>query len=124
MYLIHSKEQLKMNIGMENVQSEKSDKENSHKYVLKVQDKQIGFGYIFNREINPIEIYIDKEHQSNGYGKFLFNALVKEAKKQGIKGMIFELNETQYRFITIVLQAGAMQFGKNNDKVKLCLKLS
>lgn len=108
---------------MEIIKSDKSDKENSYKYVLKVQDKQIGFGYIFHREINPIEIYIDKEYQSNGYGKFLFNALVKEAKSQGLKGMIFELNENQYRFITIILQAGAAQISKNNDKVKLCLKL-
>ena len=112
-----------MNTKMEVIKSEKSDKENSYKYVLKVQGKQIGFGYIFNREINPIEIYIDKENQSYGYGKFLFNALVKEAKIQGIKGMIFELNENQYRIITIILQAGAVQFGKHNDIVKLMLKL-
>ena len=108
---------------MINIKSEKSDKEDSYKYVLKVQDKQIGFGYIFNREINPIEIYIDKENQSNGYGKFLFNALIKEAKNKGLKGMIFELNENQYRFINIILQAGAVQIGKNKDKVKLMLKL-
>lgn len=108
---------------METIKSEKSDKENSYKYVLIVQDKQIGFGYIFNREINPIEIYIDKENQSNGYGKYLFNALLEEAKNQGVKGMIFEINENQYRFINIILQAGAMQFGKNKDIVKLVLKL-
>ena len=108
---------------MENIKSEKSDRENSYKYVLEVQDKQIGFGYIFNREINPIEIYIDKQYQSNGYGKFLFNELIKEAKNQGMEGMIFELNENQYRFINIILQAGAMQFGKNKDTVKFVLKL-
>lgn len=108
---------------MANIKSEKSDKENSYKYVLIVQDKQIGFGYIFKRETNPIEIYIDKEYQSNGYGKFLFNALAKEAKNQGLKGMIFELNENQYRFINIISQVGAVQIGKNKDKVKLILKL-
>lgn len=108
---------------MQIVKSEKSDKENSYKYVLKVRGKQIGLGYIFNREINPIEIYVDKEHQSNGYGKYLFNALAKEAKNRGMKGMIFELHESQYRFINIISQAGAMQFGKNEGIVKFVLKL-
>lgn len=100
-----------------------SDKENSLKYVLKIQDIEIGCGYIFNREINPIEIYIYEEYQSNGYGKILFKALLEIVKEQGVMGMIFELEEYQFRFINIISQSGALQIGRNDSKIKYLLKI-
>ena len=42
---------------MELVELKISDKENSVKYALMVNGKNVGSGYIFSRETNPIEIY-------------------------------------------------------------------
>ena len=84
---------------MELIQLKISDKENSVKYVLMLHGKEIGYGYIFNKEINPIEIYIDENYQSNGYGKIFFNSLLNVLKGKGLKGLIFELDETNYKII-------------------------
>lgn len=107
---------------MELVELKVSDKEKSVKYVLSIKDKEIGYGYIFNREVNPIEIYVDKNYQSNGYGKFLFNSLIKVLKGKNLKGIIFEVDAENYRFINIVKQAGALEVGRFPN-VKLALKL-
>lgn len=100
-----------------------SDKENSFKFVLIVNDKEVGFGYIFNREINPIEVYIEKEFQSNGYGKFLFNSLLSILKEKGLKGMLFKINESNYKFINIIQKAGAQIIGKQDLDIKFVLKI-
>ncbi len=106
------------------LQTKISDKENSIKYVLDIDDKVVGFGYIINRDINPIEIYIDKQYQSNGYGKSLFLGLLDKVRKQGVKGMIFELSEKQYRLKNIILQAGAELIGHNGGVSKFILKIN
>lgn len=108
---------------MELLKSRNSDKENSVKYVLKEQDTDIGYGYIYSREVNPIEIYVYEKYQSNGYGKALFNFLLNELKQSGVKGAIFELDESQYRFKNIISQAGAFEIGRNLPKIKYVLKI-
>ena len=108
---------------MELVELKVSDKENAIKYVLIVNDKEIGVGYIFSREINPIEIYIVEDYQSNGYGKFLFNSLLNILKSRNLKGIIFSIDKNNYRFINIIGQAGAIEFGRDGAKINFALKL-
>ena len=43
-----------------------SDKANSEKYLLMDGDRQIGYGYIIETEMNPIEIFVNEEERSNG----------------------------------------------------------
>lgn len=100
-----------------------SDKENSVKYILLVQGREVGFGYIFNREVNPIEIYIENDFQSNGYGKLLFNSLLKILKDSGLKGLKFELDENNGRLISVIKQAGAVEIGRDLPKIKFIIKL-
>ncbi len=101
-----------------------SDKQNSVKYLLKKDGIEIGRGYVFNREINPIEIYIDEKYQSNGYGKFLFNGLINVLKKEKTPGALFELPQTNYKMINIISQAGGVQISNNNNNVKFIIKLN
>ena len=107
---------------MENLQIERCEQDTS-KYSLKLDGKEIGYGCIYVREINPIEIYIDEQYRSNGYGKYLFAQLLLIAKERGVVGMIFEVTEENYRFITIIGQAGAKQIGKNGAIIKFVLKI-
>ncbi|MBR4270493.1 MAG: GNAT family N-acetyltransferase [Clostridia bacterium] len=109
---------------MKILQTKISDKENSIKYVLDIDGEIVGCGYIINRDINPIEVYIDKQHQSNGYGKSLFLSLLDIVRQRGVKGMIFELPDEQYRFKNIILQAGAEQLGRNDGLCKFILKIN
>ncbi|MBQ8425923.1 MAG: GNAT family N-acetyltransferase [Clostridia bacterium] len=108
---------------MELIQLKISDKDNSIKYVLKLSGKEIGYAYIFSRENNPIEIYIDEDYQSNGYGKILFNSLLKILKSKGLKGCVFEIDESNYRFINILTNAGAMKVGSHLSMIKFIIKL-
>lgn len=101
-----------------------SDKENSVKYLLKIENKEVGYGYIFDREVNPIEIYIDKQFQSNGYGKKLFKTLLKEMKGQGVKGMLFEVENENYRFANIISQMGAQEISRNNNTKQYVLRIA
>lgn len=108
---------------MELIKSKTSDKENSVKYVLMDMNEEIGYGYIFDREINPIEIYINENFQSNGYGKFLFNSLLSILKKSNLKGLIFEINQSNYKFINIITQCGAIEFGRQLPNIRFVIKL-
>lgn len=108
---------------MELIELKSSDKENSVKYLLVLEGKEIGSGYIFEREINPIEVYIAKEHQSNGYGKKLFNSLLKVLRGKGLKGVIFKINENNYRFINIIGKAGGVEIGRDFPEIKFVIKL-
>lgn len=107
---------------MELVELKISDKENSVKYALMVNGKNVGSGYIFSRETNPIEIYIEENFRSNGYGKYLFNSLVKILKDRGVKGAIFESNKDNLRFINIIKQAGAKEISRQMPKVRFVIK--
>ena len=108
---------------MELIQLQTSDKENSVKYLLKLDGKDIGYGYIFDRENNPIEIFIAEEHQSNGYGKIFFNSLLKIVKNKGLKGVLFKVDRSNYRFINIIQKAGAFEIGREALEIKYAIKL-
>lgn len=108
---------------MEIIKIEDSDKEGAFKYLLTDNGNDIGFGYLYARENNPIEIYISPAYQSNGYGKKLFGFLLGEARNLGLKGMFFEVDEQFNRFINIISQAGAVHLGKKNNIIKFMLKL-
>ena len=108
---------------MELVELKVSDKENSVKYILKLDGLEIAHGYIFNREINPIEIYVERDYQSNGYGKLLFNSLLNILKKSGLKGLIFKLDENNFKIINIVKKFGAVEIGRELPEIKFLLKL-
>ena len=108
---------------MELIELKNSDKENSIKYLLKNNDEELGCGYIFNKELNPIEIYIEEKHQSNGYGKFFFNSLLKIFKDNGVKGMIFEVDRNNFKFMNIIQKAGGREVGRELLTIKYVIKL-
>ena len=109
---------------MDNLQIVRCDHADFNKYLLKRDGKEIGYGYIFDRETNPIEIYIHEQYRSYGYGKYLFSQLLKIAKEWGVTGMLFEVEESNYRFITILGQSGAKHIGKNDGIIKFVLKIT
>lgn len=102
---------------------ENSDKENSEKYILLNEDKQIGYGYILSQEVNPIEIYIDEKERSNGYGKFLFQNLLQIVKEGNKKALVFDLTKDQYRVANIIASLGAMKVETLANSVKWILPL-
>ena len=108
---------------MELIELQTSDKENSVKYLLMLTNNEIGYGYIFDRETNPIEIYIDEKHRSNGYGKIFFNSLLKILKNKGLKGVLFKVDRNNYRFINIIQNAGAFEIGRELLEIKYAIKL-
>lgn len=108
---------------MELVELKVSDKEKSVKYKLMSSGKEVAHGYIFSRETNPIEIYVEKDYQSNGYGKLLFNSLVNVLKKKGLKGLIFQLDESNFKIINIIKKYGAVEISRNMTEIKFLLKL-
>lgn len=108
---------------MELIELEVSDKENSVKYNLISNGQEIAHGYIFNRDINPIEIFVEEKYQSNGYGKYLFNSLLKILKNNGEKGIIFQLDESNFKMINIIKGSGAVEIGKNISEIKFMLKI-
>ena len=103
---------------MELVKLNISDKENSVKYKLLSNEAEVAHGYIFNREINPIEIYVEKEYQSNGFGKFLFKSLLEILKSNGLTGIVFLLDENNLKIINIIKKSGAVEVGRSFSKIK------
>lgn len=93
-----------------------SDKENSTKYLLKKDDKEIGHGYIFSRLVNPIEIYINEKAQSNGYGKMLFTKLLQIIYDGGKTNLVFEIEIQNYKMNNILSSLGGRHVGTNNGK--------
>ena len=101
----------------------KIDKENSEKYLLLNDDKEIGYGYILEQEVNPIEIYINENERSNGYGKFLFEKLLEIVKESDKKALIFDLTRAQYRVANIIAFFGARQIETLENSIKWALVL-
>lgn len=99
---------------MELLKCETSDIENTEKYILKDNDKELGYGYIISAEINPIEIFIYEKERSNGYGKLLFSKLLQILKEKGTKLLTFDLPEEQYRMINIVSSFGGRYISIKN----------
>lgn len=97
---------------------------NAKKYALMDGDKQIGYGYIKNCDINPIEIYVSEEYRSNGYGKFLFSKLVDIAERKGIVAFKFEIELSNYRMINIILNAGGKRLQHINGLCRIVLVLN
>ena len=102
---------------------DKSDKENAEKYILKNGEKEIGYGYFINREINPIEIFINEEERSNGYGKLLFAKMLQVAKEKGLKALIFKIKDENYRFSNIVSTSGALHISSSDGETKWALPI-
>lgn len=100
-----------------------SDKANSEKYLLMDGDRQIGYGYIIETEMNPIEIFVNEEERSNGYGKLLFKNLIQIAKENGKNALFFEIKRENYRFTNIVSSSGARRIGTNDGITKWVLPL-
>lgn len=101
-----------------------SDKEKSEKYIFKDGEKEIGIGYFIENEINPIYIFINEEYRSNGYGKRLFLQMIKVAKDHGLKVLMFEIKNENYRIINIIASFGALNIGTSNGIQKWVLPIS
>lgn len=101
---------------MDIIKCDMSDRINSDKYILQDNEKQIGYGYIIDSEINPIDIFINEEERSNGYGELLFSQLLKIIKQDNKKPLIFEVKKTNYRISNIISKLGALHITTIEDK--------
>lgn len=108
---------------MKVIKCAQSDKPNSEKYLLTEGDRQIGYGYIIERETNPIEIFVTKEMRSNGYGKFLFNNLIQIEKERDKKVLLFEVDRENYRLTNIISSLGAHRIESGEKSIRLALPL-
>lgn len=58
-----------------------SDKDNTDKYLLKSDNKEFGYSYIYHgSNINNIYIFINPKYRSNGLGSILFKNMLKKVK--------------------------------------------
>ena len=102
---------------------EKSDKNDAEKYELKNGEQVIGFAYYFGTEINPIEIYVNENERSNGYGKLLFAKMLEVAKEKGAKSLFFQIEDNNYIVSNIVSSAGAIHLSSTDGITKWVLPI-
>lgn len=110
-------------IVMQVYKCEKSDRENAEKYIFKDGEKELGYGYFMQTEINPIDIFIHEEFRSKGYGKELFLQMIKVAKDHGVKAMMFQIGIENYRIINIIASFGALNIGTSDGIQKWVLPI-
>ena len=100
-----------------------SDKENSDKYVLKFNEKEIGYSYIFHEaKNNNIYIFINQENRSNGFGSFLFGEMLKIIKSSKLSRLFFDIEKPNYSANNIVAKFNG-QILSEDDKRHWILKL-
>lgn len=100
-----------------------SDREDMEKYILKDGDTQLGYAYFKQEKINPIEIFIDEDKRSQGFGKELFVQMVKIAKEKGLNSLMFEIKNENYRMINIIASFGGVPLGTFNGIQKWMLPI-
>lgn len=108
---------------MEILELKNSRVPNATEYALVNKGVQIGYGFIKNTEINPIEVYIDENQRSNGYGKYLFAKLVKIVEQKGINVLRFEIDISNYRIKNIIGNLGGQHIMTSNGKQLYILKV-
>lgn len=100
-----------------------SDKENSDKYVLKFNEKEIGYSYIFHEaKNNNIYIFINQENRSNGFGSFLFGEMLKIIKSSKLSHLFFDIEKPNYSANNIIAKFNG-QILSEDDKKHWILKL-
>lgn len=87
-------------------------------YFLKDSDILLGYGFI-NKSIenNIIYIYVYEEFRGNGYGSRLFKYLYDELKREGIEEVVFTIDNSNTRFISIITKYDNIHLGINNGLV-------
>ena len=66
------------------------DVRNRENYILRDDNVIIGYGSIIENTNNEIEIFIFPEYRGNGYGKQLFNNLIKAINNRNIVKIKFD----------------------------------
>ena len=100
-----------------------SDKENSDKYVLKFNEKEIGYSYIFHEaKNNNIYIFINQDNRSNGFGSFLFGEMLKIIKSSKLSHLFFDIEKPNYSANNIIAKFNG-QILSEDDKKHWILKL-
>lgn len=100
-----------------------SDKENSDKYVLKLDAKEIGYSYIFHEvKSNNIFIFVNQENRSNGFGSFLFGEMLKIIKSSKLSHLFFDIEKPNYSANNIIAKFNG-QILSEDDKKHWILKL-
>lgn len=93
-------------------------KEPTYLYLLKLNDKTIGYGNIAkqnNKEKNVLYIYIIEQYRGNGYGKFLFKELLKEAKNFGYKDITLYTNSSDLVMRRLITNNLGIKISQDND---------
>lgn len=88
-------------------------------YFLKDDNKLLGYGLI-NRDVkeNMIYIYIYEEYRGNGFGSKLFGYLYNGLKNSEIKELLFTIDKSNTRFISIIDKYDSLLLGTKENIVK------
>ena len=101
-----------------------SDKENSNKYLLKSNQKELGYAYILNTgSANNIYVFIHPEYRSNGFGFLLFSNAIQQLRAiNKYPHITLDIEKTNIHANNIVAKCGGMILSED-DKKHWLLKL-
>ena len=87
--------------------------ENEELISLDLDGKNIGYGIIRDNTDNPIEIFILKQYQNNGYGSYLFCELLKKLNKP--LNIIIPIDN--FKMIKIIVKNNGIELGRNGKNI-------
>ena len=101
------------------------DREKVDLFSYKKDDTLIGYAFVKKDNINIDNIYIKifDKYQSNGYGKSLFNELIKVLKERKFKEIILNIDKDNYKMINILKNNGGLELSTVNGIKKIIIKL-
>ncbi|MGM9898963.1 MAG: ribosomal protein S18-alanine N-acetyltransferase [Bacilli bacterium] len=76
--------------------------------VLEIDNQVIGYigGYFYLEDGEILNFLIDKSKQHQGYGTILFESILQEARKKGIKKVTLEVRESNSNAISFYTKFG------------------
>lgn len=106
-----------LNKNLKVIKLKTSDKPNSSKFMLKLNNKEIGYSYIFpNNDSNKIYIFINEDMRSNGFGSKTFEQLVKLLKQSNLDHLIFNIEKSNICANNIIAKFGGKLLSEDNCK--------
>lgn len=98
-------------------QQPNSDKDNSNKYLLKSNQQELGYAYIYpNNSTNTVYFFIHPEYRSNSFGSMLFSYLIKELKETTkYPHIVLDIDKTNTHANNIIAKNGGLVLSEDND---------
>ena len=108
---------IKIDDNLEEFKSVFEISNNSTFYILRLNDKTIGRARIYNvdQTNNKFDVYVSEEFRGNGYGKFLFDEIVKEIKQMGYKEVKLQINRKNLIGRRLIEAAGGLKISQKGE---------